>query len=137
MPCSDSSSGLNIFLTPDEKIDHFVFAKVTCSSEIRGETGLSAFVQGKSIEEVLDLEFPMLVSALGLHEKDESQFIMYLELEALKAGLAEYAGIDSPHVDRDRCRISAIEYSESSIEIALIILPPKELPKIISCHQQE
>ena len=137
MPCSDSSSGLNIRLTPDERLDGFQFAKVTCSSEIGGNTGLSAFCKGKSLEEILDLDFYMLRSALGLNSDEERQFIMYLELDAVKSGIAQYLGLDHQGVDFNRCRITSIEHTEEYIEIAQVILPPKELPKIMPCSLKE
>ncbi len=137
MPCSDSSSGLNIRLTHDEVLERFEFAKITCSSEISGSTGLSAYCKGKTIAAILDLDFHMLVSVLNLNTDEEKQFIMYLELDALKAGLAQYLGIEHDSVDPDRCRISAIEYGEDFIDIAEVILPPKELPKIIACSKAD
>ncbi len=133
MPCSDSTSGLNIRLTPDEKLESFKFAKITCSSEINGETGLSAFCVGKSLEDILDLDFYMLRTVLGLGADEERQFVMYLELDALKAGIAQYLGLDHPSVDSGRCRITSIEHTPEFIEIAEVILPPKELPKILPC----
>ena len=137
MPCSDSSSGLNIRLTPDERLESFQFAKITCSSEIGGNTGLSALCKGKPLEEILDLDFYMLSSALGVSEEQERQFIMYLELDALKAGIAQYLGISHPSVDPDRCRITSIEHTGEYIEIAQVILPPKELPKILPCSLKD
>ena len=79
----------------------------------------------------------MLVSALGAHGDEEKQFILYLELEALKAGIVEYLGITHLGVENDRCRVTSIEHTEDYIELALVILPPKELPKIISCGSAE
>lgn len=137
MPCSDSSSGLNIRLTSDECLDSFEFAKITCSSEINGQTGLSAFCRGKTLEEILELDFYILRSALNLNDDDERQFIMYLELDALKAGIAQYLGIEHPSIDPDRCQISSIEHTGEYIEIAEIILPPKELPKILPCSLKD
>jgi hypothetical protein len=134
MPCSDSSSGLNIFLDGSERLTKFEFAKITCSSEIAGNTGLSKFCAGKTLAEILDLDFHMIVSALGLNQEEESQFIMYLELDALKAGISQYLGVDHPSADMDRCKIIAVEQEEDgSTEIAFMILPPKELPKILPC----
>ncbi len=137
MPCSDSSSGLNIRLTSEEVFVSFQFAKVTCSSEISAQTGLSAYCAGKSLDQVLDLEFQMLVSVLGLNSDEEKQFIMYLELDALKAGIAQYLGIEHPSVDHNRCKISAVEHDGDFIDIAEIILPPQELPKIIPCSKAD
>ena len=136
MPCSDSSSGLNIRLTADEQLESFQFAKITCSSEIAGNTGLSNFCKGKSLAEILDLDFYMLRSVLNLGE-EEAQFILYLELDALKSGIAQYLGIDHPSVDADRCRITSIEHTGEYIEIAEVILPPKELPKILPCSLKD
>ncbi|MBF0490514.1 MAG: hypothetical protein HQL15_07840 [Candidatus Omnitrophica bacterium] len=135
MPCSDSSSGLNIRFDAQEHFLSFEFAKLTCSSEISAQTGLSVFCQSKPLPEILDLDFNMIVSVLNLNADEEKQFILYLELEALKAGIAEYLGIDHPACDRDRCRITSIEHTEEFTEIALVILPPKELPKIVSCSK--
>jgi hypothetical protein len=137
MPCSDSSSGLNIRLTSDELLESFQFAKITCSSEIAGNTGLSALCRGKSLEEVLELDFYVLRSVLNLEGDEEAQFILYLELDALKAGVAQYLGIQHPSVDPDRCRIASIEHNGDHIEIAQVILPPKELPKILPCSLKD
>jgi len=133
MPCSDSSSGLNIRIDLNERLVKFDFAKITCSSEIGGGKKLSQFCIGKSLEEILDLDFRMLVSALDLNADEEAQFILYMELDALKAAVAQYLGIDYQGVDTERCKISSIEYNEQCIDIALVIFPPKELPKILPC----
>ena len=137
MPCSDSTSGLNITLDAHERLVKFEFAKITCSSEIAGNTGLSKFCAGKTIQEILDLDFYMLVSALDLNAEEERQFILYLEFDALKAGLAQYMGVDHPSVDRERCRITSIEHTPEFVEIAEVILPPKELPKILPCSLKD
>ncbi len=137
MPCSDSSSGLNIRLDANERLVEFKFAKITCSSEIGGGTGLSAFCAGKSMQDILELDFYMLVSVLNLNHDEENQFVMYLELDALKAGIAQYLGIEHPSVDPDRCRVSSIEQGEECIDIALVTLPPKELPKILPCSLKD
>ena len=135
MPCSDSSSGLNMRLDSQERLLSFEFAKITCSSEISAQTGLSSYCHSKTLTEILELDFHMVVSVLNLNEDQEKQFILYLELEALKAGIAQYLGIDHPSYDAQRCRITSIEHTDDYIEIAQVILPPKELPKIIPCSK--
>ncbi len=137
MPCSDSSSGLNIRLGLDERLVKFDFAKITCSSEIGGGKKLSQFCEGKSPEEILGLDFRMLVSVLNLNADEEAQFILYMELDALKSALAHYLGIEYPGVDVERCKISSVEYGDEFIDIALVILPPKELPKILPCSLED
>ena len=94
MPCSDSSSGLNIRLDLNERLIKFDFAKITCSSEIGGDKRLSQFCVGKTLDEILDLDFRMLVSALNLNADEEAQFILYMELDALKAAVAQYLGVE-------------------------------------------
>ena len=133
MPCSDSSSGLNIRLDLNERLIKFDFAKITCSSEIGGGKTLSQFCAGKDLQEILDLDFRMLVSALNLNPDEEAQFILYMELDALKAAVAQYLGIEYPGVDVERCKITSVEQTDEFIDIALVILPPKELPKILPC----
>ena len=85
------------------------------------------------MEEVLDLDFRMLVSVLDINADEEAQFILYMELDALKAAVAQYLGIEREGVDVDRCKISSVEHNEEYTDIALVILPPKELPKILPC----
>ena len=133
MPCSDSSSGLNLRLDLNERLVKFDFTKITCSGEIAGGGKLSSFCAGKSPEEILGLDFGMLVSALDLFDDEEAQFILYMELDALKSALVEYLGIEYQGVDAKRCRISSIAHGDEFIDIALVILPPKELPKILPC----
>ena len=117
----------------NEHLVKFDFAKITCSSEIGGGKKLSQFCFGKTLEEVLELDFSMLVSALNLNTDEEAQFILYMELDALKAAIAQYSGIEYPGVEAERCKITSVEYGDEFIDIALVVLPPKELPKILPC----
>ncbi len=137
MPCSDSSSGLNLFLDTEDRLVRFEFAKITCSSEISAATGLSDFCKAKDLREILDLDFAMLVSALDLNADAERQFIMHMELDALKAGIVQYLGLEHDKADNERCQVSGIEHTPHGVEIALIILPPKELPKIMPCSLKD
>ncbi len=137
MPCSDSSSGLNIRLDLEERLIKFDFAKITCSQEISSNTGYSKYCAGKNLEEILEHSYHSLISELGLQEDEEKQFILHLEWEALRAGIVQYLGIEQAGIDKDRCRITSIEYDDTGIEIAEVILPPKELPKILPCRLAE
>lgn len=111
----------------------FDFAKITCSSEIGGGKALSKFCAGRPLHEILELDFRMLVSVLNLNADEEGQFILYLELDALKSAVSQFLGIAYPGVDTERSRISSIAYNGEYTDIALVILPPKELPKILPC----
>jgi hypothetical protein len=138
MPCSDSSSGLNIRLDLNGRFVKFDFAKITCGREIgRADKALSRFCAGKSLEEILDLDFRMLVSVFNLNADEEGQFILYTALDALKSALVQYLGIEHQGVDVQRCKISSVEHGDEFIDIALVILPPKELPKILPCSLKD
>lgn len=137
MPCSDSSSGINIYLDLDERLIKFQFAKITCSSEIGGNTGYSKYCSGKTLEDILNLRFQEVVIDLNLQTDEERQYVLFLEWEALRAGIAEYLGIEREDIDKDRCRISSIECDADGIVISEIVLPPKELPKILPCSLAE
>ena len=133
MPCNDSSSGLNIRLDHNERLVQFDFAKITCSSEIDGDKRLSRFCAGRTLDEILDLDFRMLVSFLDLNDDEEAQFILYVELDALKSAVAQYLGVEYPGFDAQRCKVSSIEHTDEHTDIAIVILPPKELPRILPC----
>lgn len=132
MPCSDSSSSINIRLDHEEKFLGFEYAKITCGRSIEGETGLSDHLAGQAIQDILQTPFTTIDKDLALTD-DEARFILYLEWDALRSALAQYSGVESDAIDADRCRISSIDYTHTSIDIALVILPPKEMPKILPC----
>jgi hypothetical protein len=133
MPCNDSSSGLNIKLDLNERLIDFDFAKITCSREITSETGYAVLCKGLTLEEILTHDYFQLVKDLKIEGNEEQQFILHLEWDALRAGIAQYLGIEHESIDADRCRITSIEQTDEYIEIAQVILPPKELPKILPC----
>ena len=117
----------------NERLVKFDFAKITCLSEIGGGKNLSQFCAGKSLEEILALDFRMLVSALDLSGDEESQFFLFMGLDALKAAIAQYLGVEYQGVDVDRCKILSVEQGDEFIDIAAVILPPKDFPNILPC----
>jgi hypothetical protein len=133
MPCSDSSSGLNIRLDLEERLVDFDFAKITCSREITGNTGYSEYCKGQTLEQILAHDYFQIVKDLKAEGDDEKQFILHLEWDALRSGIAQYLGLEHESIDPDRCRITSIEQTDQYIEIAQVILPPKEMPKILPC----
>ena len=134
MPCSDSSSGLNIRLDHYERLVTFDFAKITCSREITGNTGYSKYCAGKTLDEILIHNYHCLITELAIENDAEKKFILHLEWEALRAGIAQYLGLERADIDKDRCQITSIECDENGIEIAEVVLPPSELPKILPCN---
>ena len=81
MPCSDSSSSMAIKLDGEEKFLSFEFAKITCGQEISAQTGLSPYLKGKTLPEIIDLNFAQVSKDLRAQEED-AQFILYLEWAA-------------------------------------------------------
>ena len=136
MPCSDSTSSLVIKLDKDEKFIKFEFAKITCSSEIKGNTGFSQYCTTKTLPEIINLSFIQTAADLKLNTEEE-QYVLYLEWDALRSAIAQYLGIEDPQIDSSRCLITSIEYTDEGIEIAEVILPPKEMPKILPCSLNE
>ncbi len=132
MPCSDSSSSMVIFLDPDEHFKKFQYAKITCGSEIGGKTGLNKFFENKPVTEIITTPFDQIISALDIKE-EENQFLLYMEWDSLRAAVGQYLGVDNPNIDVDRCQITSIDHTDEGTEVALVILPPKELPKILPC----
>lgn len=132
MPCSDSSSSICLKLDKEEKFLSFDFAKITCGREITSKTGYSGLCQGRPLPEILSLSFPEVLDKLQLKE-EEAKFILYLEWDALRSTIAQYLGVDDAKIDKERCKITSIEYTDEGIEVAEVILPPKELPKILPC----
>jgi NifU-like protein involved in Fe-S cluster formation len=133
MPCSDSSSSIALKLDQDERFVSFEFAKITCGREITAETGYNTYCTGKSLPQILTITFPQAARDLHLQE-EETQFILYLEWDALRSAIARYLGVDNAEIDKDRCQITSIEQQEDGVEIAQVILPPRELPKILPCN---
>ena len=132
MPCSDSSSSIYFQTDHNENFISFEYAKITCGREITGGTGLSAYLVGKNLKEILAIDFASVNHDLKPKD-EETQFILYSEWDALRSAIAQYIGSDDLSIDKDRCRITSIDYTTEGIDVAQVILPPRELPKILPC----
>ena len=132
MPCSDSSSSISFKIDNNENFISYEYAKITCGREIDGKTGLNEFYKGKDISDILQIDFIDLVNALKVKE-EEAQFILYLEWDALRSAIAQYIGVVDESIDTQRCQITSIEEIDEGLEISQVILPPREMPKILPC----
>ena len=132
MPCSDSTSSIALRIDHEERFISFEFAKITCGREITAKTGYNTHCCGKSLKEIISLSFSEVVNAVNIHE-EENQYVLYLEWDALRSAIAQYLGEDVDGIDKERCQITSIEHDEDGIEIAQVILPPSEMPKILPC----
>ncbi len=136
MPCNDSSSSICIRLDNNERFVNFEFAKITCADEIKGQTDFCKYLKGKTLEEILDISYLQAMTDLKLAD-EESKFILHLEWDALRAAIVQYLGKEDPTIDFERCKVISITETREGIEISEIILPPKEMPKILPCARQE
>ena len=133
MPCSDSSSSIAIRLDQQERLVSFDFAKITCGRAITADTEYQKYCKGKTFEEILKLNFSETVKILNLQADEEKQYVLYLEWDALRSAIAQYLGIEVEGIDRERCKITSITHDQDGIEIAEVVFPPKEMPKILPC----
>ena len=134
MPCSDSSTSMVIKLDNDDLFKSFDYAKINCGREIKTEIhSLNDYFKGKILQSIIDGNFGNIMNALGV-KNEEDQFILYMEWDALRCAVGLYLGVEIDEIDTARCRISSIEQTENETEVALVILPPKELPKILPCN---
>lgn len=139
MPCPDSSSSIAIRLDRKEKFVSFDFAKITCGrpigslrEEIAATTGYAKYCAEKTLHEIVALPYQRVAADLAAKD-EEVQFILYLEWDSLRSAIGRYLGLEDKELDKERCQISAISYDEKGIEVAMTILPPKEMPKILPC----
>ncbi|MCA9407602.1 MAG: hypothetical protein KC733_02845 [Candidatus Omnitrophica bacterium] len=132
MPCSDSSSSIAFRIDHEERLISFDYAKITCGREIQGGSGLKEYYRGKDLNTILQIPFAILHDVL-CPKDEETQFILYLEWDALRSAIAQYLGIEDESIDKDRCRITSVDYTHEGIEVSEVILPPKEMPKILPC----
>jgi len=86
-------------------------------------------LHGKPLQDIVDLSFDKAIKDLNANT-EEDQFFLHIELDALKCALAQFIGNETDNIDKDRCHIESIKEKEEGSEITVILLPPKDLPKI-------
>ena len=133
MPCEDSSASMSIYLDPEERFVGFDFVKITCGRKVTAQTGYQEYCRGRTLTEILGLTFDEVRKDLNPPD-DEVQFILFLEWDCLRCAIAQYLGIHGEDLDTERCLVSSIHHDDKGIEIAHVVLPPKEMPQIIPCQ---
>ena len=126
--CSDSSFSITFKIDSEEKFSSFEFAKITCG-QTPAQTGFSDYCKGRTLQKILDIPYGDALTELEL-DKEEEQFILHLEWDALRCAITQYLGVEQDDIDKDRCIVSSIEHTEEGTEITQIILPPKDLPRL-------
>jgi hypothetical protein len=133
MPCKDTTAKMIIYLDGEDRLVDFIFSKITCSKEIGGGTGFLEYCKGKTVEEIMSLEFSELLHFFSL-KSDEDQFLLYMEWEALQSGISQLLGNS---INSKRFQIASISCDEGSTTISQVMLPLKEMPKIVPCLKRE
>ena len=134
MPCKDTTSRVTVLLDQEDCLVDFDFSKISCNKEIGGGTGYLEYCKGKSIDEIMRLEFQELLDFLA-PESTEDQFFIYLEWDALRTSLAQYLG-EVADIDQEKYQISSIASDEKGTKIVQVICPPEKIPDIISCKKR-
>lgn len=134
MPCKDTTSRVTVLLDQEDCLVDFDFSKISCNKEIGGGTGYLEYCKGKSIDEIMRLEFQELLDFLA-PESTEGQFFIYLEWDALRTSLAQYLG-EVADIDQEKYQISSITSDEKGTTIVQVICPPEKIPDIISCKKR-
>ena len=135
MPCKDTTSKITVLLDKDDFLIDFDFSKITCSKQIGGGTGYLDYCKGKSIDEIIQLNFDETLQSL--HPKTtEEQFFLYMEWDALRTSIAQFIG-HNIMIDHKRYQIISIGSTEHGTTITQVMRPPETMPKIISCKKRE
>ena len=134
MPCKDTASKVIVFLDDNDRLIDFDFSKITCSKEIGGGTGYLEYCKGKSVEEIMQVDFQMSLEFLN-PETDEDQFFLYLEWDALRTSIAQFLGSDF-NIDHKRYQITSINSDETGTTVTQVMRPPDKMPKIVSCKKR-
>ena len=134
MPCKDTTSRVTVLLDQEGCLVDFDFSKISCNKEIGGGTGYLEYCKGKSIDEIMRLEFQEPLDFLA-PESTEGQFFIYLEWDALRTSLAQYLG-EVADIDQEKYQISSITSDEKGTTIVQVICPPEKIPDIISCKKR-
>ncbi len=134
MPCKDTTSRVTVLLDQEDCLVDFDFSKISCNKEISGGTEYLEYCKGKSIDEIMRLEFQEPLEFLA-PESTEDQLFIYLEWDALRTSLAQYLG-EVADIDQEKYQISSITSDEKGTTIVQVICPPKKMPDLISCKKR-
>ena len=133
MPCKDTTAKITIYLDENDRLLDFIFSKISCGKEIDDNTDFLDYCRGKSTGEIAELKIDELLKCL-CPKTEEDEFLLYMEWEALQAGISQLLGASS---NNQRYQISSINSDEKGTTINQVMYPLEEMPKIISCFKRE
>ncbi len=136
MPCKDTTSLMSVRVDHNDYLIDYDYAKMTCAKEVGGGQSFHKYCEGKSISQILRMEFFQILKDLALENEDtELQFLVYLEWSALRSALIQYLGEDED-VDTKHFEVASVQYDDQKVQINQIIHPLANTPKIQSCFQR-
>lgn len=127
MPCPDQASLLKLKISDDEKILDYTYAKYTCGKPVGLGSGLKKLLAGNPARDVLSLTPLEAVRRLGL-ESEEDRFLLVVELEAVRAAVAHFYGVEAGVTPR--YTINGIRQEDGYFEILQDAAPVPSAPKI-------
>ena len=136
MPCKDTTALMTVRVDHDDFLLGYDYAKLSCDKPIGNGQSFLQYCEGKSIQKILEWEFPHILEDLQLQEEDtENQFLVYLEWSALRSALIQYLGRDED-VDTEHFEVASVEYNDHEVQIIQVIRPNTDIPKIQSCFKR-
>lgn len=134
MPCKDSTALVSVVLDKEERVVRFDFSKITCGKTIGGGTGFEDLCRGRTVADLMDIEFSEFSRRLGTTTTEE-QFLLFLEWDAFQSTILQYRG-EGQALDTERYQVESILYDVDEIEIRQVIRPPTEMPRPTPCSRQ-
>ncbi|HBG60218.1 MAG TPA: hypothetical protein DDX37_00020 [Candidatus Omnitrophica bacterium] len=124
MSCSNIPTKVLLKIDKEDKFISFNFVKIACKCSVSPIDKITNFFKGQTLNDIFEISLSKAFDELKI-ETEEEQFMFKLELDALKAAIANYLGVTNESVDKERCQILSIYHDDDGTSISMIILPPK------------
>jgi hypothetical protein len=127
---------MRVVLDNKERIVTWDYRKLTCDKDIAPDARVRDFCAGQRMDEIVRWNAVSLSAEL-FPADHERRFIAFLELHALQAALARYAG-EALRAEDDSGRFRLVEVCRDAagVTIVLEIAPPRDMPRIIPCGER-
>ncbi|MBU0468891.1 MAG: hypothetical protein KKD07_03050 [Candidatus Omnitrophica bacterium] len=124
MSCSNIPTKVLLKLDKEDRFVSFNFVKLACKCSESPNDKICNYLKGQTLNEIFEISLSKAFDDLNI-TLEEDEFMFKLELDALKAAIANYLGIDNETVDKERCQILSIYHDDEGTSINMVILPPK------------
>ncbi len=136
MPCEDTTALMTVRVDHNDYLIDYDYTKMTCSKEVGSGKSFHRYCEGKSINQILKMEFFQILKDLSLENAGtELQFLVYLEWIALRSALIQYLG-EEEDLDTEHFDVASVQYDDQKVQINQIIRPHADNRKITSCFKR-